>query len=741
MSCIVLWALWCCLSLAATAAFGPEALANDAPESGRAQEPWLIQADRIDYDQNQDQYIATGNVSIAREGRTLTADTARLNEKTGDASAEGHVRLTSHSDVLTGSRMELNLNDEIGTLIDGTVFISKNHLYLSGHEIRKTGPQSYAAKKISITSCDGPDPAWRLTGSDFKATIEGYGTARHTALWADKIPVLYSPYLFFPVKVKRQSGLLMPEFGYSDRKGSQYLQPFFWAIDDSSDATFYSHFMAARGVRNGIEYRYVLGPESKGAVFLEGYQDRQIDDGLGDNSRRWGYEDDSVLRPNKDRYWFRMKHDQRLGAALIAKLDLDVVSDQDYLHEFKSGFDGFDQTRAYFLDTFGRDIDDENDPIRLNRLNLNRIWDQYSFNADLRWYDNVIKRRQDLPDDTLQQLPVISLEGTRQPIGRTPLYYDMASSYSYFYRIDGIRGHRADLYPRVYYPFDMFRALSVEPSLGVRQTAWQVDSDEVQSANGRDTLYRAIYDFKLDLSTEFYRIFDWNIAGSDRLKHTVTPEITYEFTPEEDQADYPQFDAVDSIERKNLITYAITNTFTARMPGATAKGGRLYRYNPFLRFKLAQSFDINKQNEDDPEPFSDIAAELDLTPGNYVGIDSDAQWSVYDGRFNSLNTALSVWDSRMDRLTVDYRYTRETSIAANDGIQTLRLDAELRVTDKWRLRGAYENNLYNRIEIERSVGVTYQASCWSVTADFGIQQGNQDYRFMFNLAGLGDIGQ
>ena len=723
-----------------TAALGSGALADDNPSPGGTPEPWLIQADRIDYDQNLDLYIATGHVSIAREGRTLIADTARLNEKTGDALAEGHVRLTSHTDVLSGNRLELNLNDETGTLSDGTVFISKNHLYLSGQKIEKTGPQSYTAEKISITSCDGPDPAWRLTGNDFKATIEGYGTAKHVALWADKIPVLYTPYLFFPVKIKRQTGLLMPEFGYSERKGSQYLQPFYWAINDSSDATLYSQFMSERGLRNGIEYRYVLDPESRGAVFLEGFQDRRIDDGLDDNSRRWGYEDDNVLRQNKDRYWFRMKHDQRLGAGVMARLDLDVVSDQDYLQEFKSGLDGFDQTRGYFLDTFGRDIDDVNDPIRLNRLNLNRIWDYYSFNADLRWYDNVINRRQDLPDNTLQQLPAVSLEGSRQPIAGSPLFYDLTTNYTYFYRIDGIRGHRADLYPRVYYPFDMFQSLSIEPSVGLRQTAWQVDSDEVQSANGRDTLYRALYDFRLDLSTEFYRIFDWNMAGSDRLKHAITPEVTYEFTPEVDQSDYPQFDAVDQIDRKNLITYAITNTLTARMPGSAGKSGSRYQYNPFLRFKLAQSFDINKHNDGDPEPFSDIAAELDLTPGSYVGIDSDAQWSLYDSRLNSLNTALSLWDARSDRLTADYRYTRETSTGAADGVQTLRLDAELRVTDKWRLRGAYENNLYNHLEIERSVGFTYQASCWSVTADFSIQQGNQAYRFMFNLAGLGDIG-
>lgn len=702
--------------------------------------PWQISADRIDYDQNQNEYIAQGDVSITRQGRTLTAEKVTFNQKTGDASADGNVRLVSDSDILTGDHLELNLNTETGTLTEGKVFISKNHLYLSGREIHKTGPQSYSAEQISITSCDGQDPAWKLTGKDFKVTIEGYGSAKHTALWAAKVPVLYSPYLFFPVKVKRKSGLLTPEFGYSDRKGAEYLQPLFWAINESSDATFYSHFMSERGLRNGIEYRYVLDEDTMGAIFAEGYQDYKIDDGQGDNSKRWGYEGDGVLRENKDRYWFRMKHDQYLGPQINAKLDLDVVSDQDYLNEFKSGYNGFDATRDYFLKTFGREIDDYNDPVRLNRFNLNRIWSQYSFNTDLRWYDNVIARRQDTGDQTLQQLPTVSLDGTKQPMGRLPLYFDLRSSYTHFYRINGTRGQRADIYPRVYYPFEMFQALSIEPSIGVRGTAWHVDHYETRPDHDRDDLARAIYDVKLDLSTEFYRIFDFSLLGGDRLKHAVTPEIIYEFTPDKDQSDYPGFDPIDRIESKNLVTYGFTNTFTARAPRQSRNLDREYAYTSILRFKLAQSFDINKHNEGDPRPFSDIIAELDLTPGRYVAIDSDARWSVYDSRFEALNTALVLWDARADRLKVDYRYTRENSDENRMGIHTLRLDGALQVSDKWRLRGAYELNMYNELEIERSLGIGYQSSCWGVTVDYGIQQGNQRYSIMFSLAGLGNIG-
>jgi LPS-assembly protein len=734
-------------------------LMADAGSGGtEAAEAWQIDADQIDYDQNKDEYYAHGDVHISRQGRTLQADRVRLNQTTGDASADGDVRMVSGEDQLTGDHLEMNLNTETGLLVDGQVFISRNHLYLKSHEIRKTGPQTYSAEHISLTSCDGDDPAWHLTGNNFKVTIEGYGSATNAALWARKIPVLYSPYLFFPVKIKRQSGLLMPELGYSDRKGSQYLQPLYWAINDSSDATVYAHYMSQRGLRSGIEYRYVLDEKSKGALFVEGYKDWKIDDGQPDNTKRWGYEGDNVVRENTDRYWFRMKHDHRLGGGVNAKLDLDVVSDQDYLHEFKSGYNGFTATRDYFQETFGRDIDDYNDPIRLNRLNLNRIWSQYSFNADMRWYDDVIKRREGTENQTLQQLPALSLVGIKQPIGRSPLYFDLNTSYTHFYRMKGTRGQRADVYPRVYAPFDVAGAFSFEPSVGVRGTAWHIDHYETRPEHDRDNLARAIYDFKLDTSTEFFRIFDFDIGGCDKLKHAVTPEITYEYTPEVDQSSYPNFDAgtqtatttttadqvsyaVDRIERRNLITYGITNTFTARTPEWDENQVRQYTYTPFLRFKLSQSFDINKHNEDDPRPFSDILAELDLTPGQFVGVDADAQWSVYDNEFNTFSTAMSLWDPRGDRLTADYRYTRQTSEAAMDGIQTVRLEAALRLTERLLLRGAYEENFYNDIEIERTLGFSYIGSCWGITADYGFEQDNHSFNLMFSLAGLGDIGQ
>lgn len=734
---------WIVLSLGWMAGGPPNVLAEEGDGAAPA---WNVSADRLSYDPQADEYTAEGNVAVTREGRTLTADMMRLNQTSRQAWAEGHVRLLSRQDTLTGKSLQMNLDNETGTLTEGSLFLSDNHFYISGQEIQKTGPESYHIKDASLTSCDGPDPDWHITGKDLKVTVEGYGYITHAALWAEKIPIVYTPYLAFPVKLKRQSGLLTPEFGLSDRRGQEYLQPLFWAINDSLDATFFTDYMSKRGTRLGGEYRYVAGEHAQGTLMADGFEDHQVDDGQLDNSKRWGYTSDDALRPNKDRYWVRAKVDQNLPAGMTAKLDLDVVSDQDYLKEFQDGVNGFDQTRAYFLQTYGRDVDDYTDRVRLNQLNLNRLWSNYTFNADTRWYDDVVKRRSDGPDNTLQNLPQMTLDGTKQKITGTPVYFDLFSSYSHFYRQEGTRGQRADLYPRIYYPTRLFNSVFVEPSAGIRQTAWHIDQWDTATMDDRDDYYRSIYDLKLDTSTDFFRVFSIDTAGCDRLKHGIKPQLIYEYIPDKDQEETAQFDfdELDEIEAQNRITFALTNTLTARKPRpveADAKGPEAV-YIPFLRFKLAESFDINKQKQDDPRPFSDLLAELDITPGRYLRLDGDALWRPYDGRFYGYNAAVRLWDLRGDAIGAEYRFTREEPEVKVAGVESITLSGLLKVTQSWGLRGHYESNIEDNRLIETGVGLSYRAQCWGVDIDAKEEEeNNRSIAFMVHLTGLGSIGQ
>ncbi len=727
---IVLCAIWC----------AADQLHAEENAGAATDTPWQINADKIEYNQDQGTYVAEGNVVVTRKGKSISADQVQLDQKTQEALAIGNVRLVSENDMLSGQRLRLNLGSETGEVTNGSLFIKANHLYLSGDLIRKTGPQTYAADRFTLTACDGPHPDWKVTGKDLNVTIEGYGFAKHTALWAGKIPLLYSPFLVFPVKLKRQSGLLIPEFGYSQRKGSQYLQPFFWAINDHSDATVYAHYMSERGVRTGIEYRYILSEHSKGAIIAEGFTDDQVDDGSTESSETWGYQDDTADRPNRDRYWFRMKHDQDLFAGLTGKLDLDVVSDQDYLHEFKDGTNGFLATQDYFLNTFGRDIDDEIDPIRLNRLNFNRRWDHFTFNTDLRWYDDVIKRRQEIADDTLQQIPAIGINATQQPVAGSPIYYDLSSSYVYYYRINGTSSQRLDLYPRLYLPLQLFQSITVAPSVGARATAWYPSQNDDQPEEEQEQYYRYLYDFKLDTQTEFFRLFNFSMAGSDQLRHAVTPQIVYEYIPEQDQSDLPEIDDVDRIEAKNLVTYSLTNTLTARMPEQNSNEQTNFHYQTFLRFKLEQSFDFSRQDDEDPEPFSDIFAELDITPRRYVSLNANARWSIYDDALRSFGSTLGLRDNRGDKLSINYNYNSDSSPSSDDGSESIGLEAELKISGRLKVRGKHERNIYDQIDIESSFGIHFQSQCWGVDISYAIEAQDQRYRIMLNLLSLGSMG-
>jgi len=714
--------------------------------------PWHIVANEIDYDDKAGCYIGKGNVVITKGDKTLTADFIRFDQKTMKVYAKGHVIMSAGEDTLTGTSMEMNLEAETGTIYNGTIFIKANHFYIKGDKIQKIGKDSYAVDKASITTCDSDKPAWKITGRNLKVTIEGYGFVTHAALWAKKVPVLYTPFLVFPVKLKRQSGLLLPQIGYSDRKGAEYLQPLYWAINESSDATFYLHHMGRRGEKLGFEYRYILDESSKGTLMFDFLDDKKVDDGT-QSSEDWAFEGVTGSRPNADRYWFRMKHDQSIPFDFSLKLDIDFVSDQDYLHEFKGGYTGFDKTDKYFNKNFGRDLDEYDDPVRVNRLNLSRSWSSYSLNAEARWYDDIITRRQGDTDTTLQKLPFIEFNASKQRFLNTSSFFDLDSEYTYFFREDGTKGHRVDVHPRLYLPLRYKHYCTFEPSLGVRETAWRINEDENTSTENDWKLHRELYDVKLDLSTELFHIYHLNGEGIDKIKHSIRPQIVYDYIPDDpDLSLYPNFEEeIDRIEKKNLVTYSITNTFTSKSKKHTVERDKYqkseynepsYIYREFCRFKLEQSYDINEAKEDNPEnwanneekrPFSPIYGELKFVPGNYFSMQADAKWCQYESDFLSHNVAVNISDKREDRIFVEHRYTRNSS-------RSIYTDLLLKISDSLSAYSNYERNLYDRKRIKSSLGFLYKAQCWSIDVSYTHEGDDRRYSFMINLFGLGGLG-
>ncbi|MBT7084687.1 MAG: LPS-assembly protein LptD [Desulfobacterales bacterium] len=740
---------------------------EDKPEDA-----WHIIGDSISFDDRNQQYVVKGNVHVKKGIKTLSADYVRFYQKTMDAFAKGNVIMTVGEDYIAGSRMEINLDSETGTIFDGTVFIKANHFYIRGDEIQKVGKDSYEVHKASISTCDGDNPAWKITGRNLKVTIEGYAFLSHAALWAKKVPVIYSPYFIFPVKLKRQTGMLPPEFGFSDRTWEEYIQPFYWAINDSSDATFYLHHMERRGEKIGFEYRYALSEKSKGTFMLDVLHDSKVDDGAIISNRDWGYhEENEILRPNKDRYWFRMKHNQGVPFGFNAKIDLDIVSDQDYLREFKDGLTGFYFTDDYFNQAFGRDLDDFDDQTRTNKLNINKSWSGYSLNADFLWYDNVVARRWNDTDTTLQKMPYVEFVGAKQQVFQTPFYFDLDSEYTYFYREDGIRGHRVDAYPRMYLPFNIGNYATIEPSVGFQETIWHFDRDKYLFSNMdtsdtkryEDTMSRELYDFKVGVSSQVYRIYNGIGENDNSIKHSITPRVAYEYIPYNDNqgVKYPQFDSLDNINRKSLITYSLINTFTYRTPKSVKdtdaqdeselKPGQeeslesiekppvTYAYHQFCRFKLEQSYDINEAKEEivskriggaNKRPVTPLKGELELDFGKYCNIKATAQRSPYESFYQSHNISMRISDKRRDRLFVEHRYKHNSS-------ESIYTDLSFVVNDRVTVYADHERNLYAKKNIITSAGVIYKSQCWSIDLNFVDEENDRKYGFVISLYGLG----
>lgn len=611
-------------------------------------ESWHISASRMSYDQERKRYIAEEGVIVQGGTLRLQADYVSFSNEHKTITASGHVLLRSNNDTIHCDALDLNLQNKTGTLYNGVVFIEENHFYIRGDTIRKTGEKSYEADKASLTTCPEEHPDWMISAKDIKVTVEGYGLARSATFWAGNIPAIYTPIIVFPVKNKRQTGLLPPRFSSSDRKGFEIEQPLFLALSRQMDATLYADVMHKRGIKTGAEFRYVGDSKSRFTFQYDYLNDEKIDDGTPATS---DFQIDTTpQRTNRDRYWLRMKGDLQFDDAWSATWDIDHVSDADYLHEFKQGLTGFNETQNTFKEVYGRTIDEYDDTIRENRFNLNRRWQGTSLNMGILWYDDVLARQFDpvdadqglvspmaVQDTTLQRLPSTTLSTVKRRMGRSPLYFDMDAEYTYFYRKKGWEtlqrelteqqlidygispslgiGHRSDIHATLSFPLrrEYFFFL---PSVGLRQTSWYTDA-----LNAHDTdlsegsalemadlenrfEHREMADLGLDLSTTLQRIYTPHNGFAEKIKHEIIPKIEYQYIPDIDQSALPYFDTLDFIDHRNHITWSLTSRFTSRKsvsfsqnPNGNRTEEPQHQYREFAWIALRQSYALDPDIE------------------------------------------------------------------------------------------------------------------------------------------------
>jgi LPS-assembly protein len=530
-------------------------------------------------------------------------------------------------------------------------------------------------------------------------------------------------------------------------------------------------------VKPGLEYRYYLTRDAKGALMFDFLHDEQIDDGRGSSSNDWGHDDAGgvYLRPNHDRYWFRMSHSNPLPGEFKGIMELDIASDQDYLRDFRRGYMGFEDTDLFFKKFMGRTLDDYDDPVRVSRLQVNRRWSWAYLSAGPQLYDDVRKGQN--WKETTQRLPIVRFSAPKQKVLDSTFFYNLNSEYDNFWRDRGLGVQRTDLWPRLYYPYALRPYVTFEPSIGLRQTTWeQYKTDEADDWSQDEFLHREIYDARLGLSSEVYNIYATEREGFDKVKHSVMPELAFTYVPEVNQDSLPNIDSRDRLEKRTRISYGVTNTLTSKSLKATdaepadARGENEretivspgeYDYNDFLRLKLGQYYDISRKVYNRParevNPFSSLDGKLTFSPGAAISLDSEAKYNFYEDSFDLFNAGVTLSPRKKDRLTVQYRYNQDTDNPLVDEYETggfVEQDKEkkekavnslltkfrLGVTERVSLIGSYEYDfIFDRAD-SYSLGVIYESQCWTVETLVSMEEEDLGVGLRVRLHGMGEFG-
>ncbi|MBN1829177.1 MAG: LPS-assembly protein LptD [Deltaproteobacteria bacterium] len=689
------------------------------------QTPVTIQADSLSYESDNKRYRAEGNVEVSYDGGRLTADKIIYEESSGSIDAEGSVELTKDGDVLSAGRATYNVLTERALLTNGQLFFHENHLYITGSTIARTADQSYYATDATVSSCDGARPDWRFSGKEVDVTVDGYGFVKDMTFQVKNVPVLYLPYLIFPAKTTRQSGLLFPRITYSqDKHGWDIVLPFYWAFSDSADATFYQRYMDKRGFQEGVEVRYVVGDRSFGTVYGDWLRDNKkvIEVNPTGLERSW--------TDGEDRWSWYVNHETSLPSGWFFRTDLRKVSDPWYFRDFES--------YNYYLDhylqgeekRFGRVsfLADESLPFLDSSARLVKDWPAANLTVFAQYADNL---QSDSNDGTLQRYPEIAVTVPTRSLFGPSVLFAVDSLYNNFYRTEGYRGQTVDVRPTFSATLGPDVPVQLMPYVTIIGTAWDSShSDGISEDMGGS---RGLFTAGVRASTEIFRIFDAGFGGYERLKHSVKPEVEYRYTPLVGQDDRPDF--VDEIGSSSDIIYSLLTTLIGRNLSAGVTS-----YRELLRLKISQTYNCLESTRslrsagDERRPLGDIFVDLTIDPCRYAVVNADFQIDAYSGDWNATNCYLAVSDARGDVLSAEYRYSRSS-------IEEVNLSARVRIVDALDASYIYRRSLLEDRTLDQSYGLEIRRQCWSLSLIYSDQPGDRRYMLMLNLLGLGTIGE
>ena len=659
-------------------------------------------ADRMETDDDETVSLY-GNVELRRGDQRVLADEIIYHKPKSEVQARGNVTLESlDGDQFKTPELYLRLDSKTGYAESTTYRLGSNDARGSAGRIHFKGEGLIQLKDVRYTTCPKSQEDWYLRLGDLKIDKNRkVGSAHNATIRFKRVPIFYWPYLRFPVSDERLSGFLMPEFGRSDKLGTELSVPYYWNIAPNFDTTITPRVLSKRGLQIRNEFRY-LGRPLNGRLDFAFLED---DDETGE-----------------DRWAGHYLHRQTLGQSWSAAVDYAKVSDDDYLDDFGNKLSIASLTHLRQEANIGYN---------------GTVWDFGTRAQSFQTIDDTIA----LADRPYDLLPQLSLSA-RPAITPGRLHPELDSELTNFERDNSLTGGRLNLRPAVSLPFRNSYGF-ITPKLSVTHIAY--DLDVLGTTDDKPDV--TVPTFSLDSGLFFERPMRMRNGA---FIHTLEPRLFYLKIPEEDQDTLPDFDtSLPDLTFANLFrenrfvggdrvgdTDQVTLALTTRVIGANDGIER-------LRVSLGQIFFFEDREVNLP-PGIDTSDESDII------LDLTARLAERWATRAFLQRDQEIGQTQRSELFFQYQPAPDKIVNFSqrfDRDEFKQVDVSVRwpLKPRWTVQAGTSYSLDDNTNLDSHAGLQYRSCCWGIRffarrrIDSNDEQVNS-IQLQLTLNGLGEWG-
>jgi lipopolysaccharide assembly outer membrane protein LptD (OstA) len=526
-----------------------------------------------------------------------------------------------------GSKLTYSFRTQKGTISLG--YSDADVGYYFGEKIKKVTPEVYFIKNgLYTTSTDKVDPEYYFYSPKMKMIPKDKIIAQSVFLYIEGVPIFWIPFVVLPNRSGRSSGIIIPKYG-QDATYGYYLANagYFWAINDYTDIVAKASLFAKGRYDFNSTFRYVKKYSYSGSID-GGYS--LINSG----------ESSDPNRQISDQWIINWIHNQNINPTTNLSGNVTFISGKDY----------YQNSTNSLPDLLRQNV--------VSNLTLSKYWEESPLSMTFNYY-----RDQNLQTGNINEnLPSVSVSLSetypfrKDAVSSNQKLYEFFSySYSGSFLNNRTKINGGDLTSnmgamhRINLNFSpTFKYFNIKPFFYYTEIWYNKYIEKYLNPN--DSLItvenRAIKSVRyfqsgISLNTKIIGIFTPKIFNVTGIKHTLTPSITYNFTPDFSDPRWGYYRTYND-QFGNPVKYSI---YEGRIYGSAPVGetqsisfaiGNLFEMktrendtteNKFQLFNLNAS--VNYNFAADSLKWSEIATDLRTHIGNLLNIGGSATFNLY----------------------------------------------------------------------------------------------------------------